>query len=139
VTPYRDLWLRRIWALDLAHGSRENQAQYRRLNEIALGLYRSWIHNLGRGLPDTPLKATQRLLSVVEWLFHALQDENIDEDGLRSGLQEHIRVLSEGSQSLSVADLIADEIKKDAEVRYLLHHRLGDDGVSTACNWLQLL
>jgi hypothetical protein len=107
------------------------------LNKIALDLYRNWIHNLGQGLPDTPLKATQRLLSVVEWLFHALQDEDMDEDGLRLGLQKHVRVLSEGSQPPSVADLIADEIKQDAELCYLLRHRFGDDGVSIVCNWLK--
>ena len=133
---YRDHLMRRIWALDMAHGSPESRAQYHRLNKIALDLYRNWIHNLGQGLPDAPLKAAQRLLSVVEWLFHALQDEDMDEDGLRTGLQEHVRVLPEGSQPPSVADLIADEIKQDAELCYLLRHRLGDDGVFTVCNWL---
>jgi hypothetical protein len=136
---YRDPLMRRIWALNMAHGCQESRAQYRRLNKMALELYASWIHNLGRGLPDTPLKATQRLLSVVEWLFHALQDEDMDEDELCSRLQEHIRVLSAGDRPLSVADLIADEIKQDSEVRYLLRHRLGDDGISTVCDWLQAL
>jgi hypothetical protein len=69
---YRDHLMRRIWALDMAHRSVESRAQYHRLNKIAIALYRKWIHNLGHGLPDTVLKATQRLLSVVEWLFHAL-------------------------------------------------------------------
>ena len=142
---YCDHLMRRILALDMAYGSQESRAQYRRLNKIALDLYGSWIHNLGQGLPDTPLKATQRLLSVVEWLFHALQDEELTPStgslgrcGLRLGLQEHIRVLSEGSQPPFVADLIAGEIRKDAELCYLLRHRLGDDGVSIVCNWLQL-
>jgi hypothetical protein len=134
---YRDHLMRRTWALDMAHRSQESQALYRRLNEIALDLYEIWIHNLGQDLPDTPLKATQQLLSVVEWLFHALQDEGLDENGLRSMLQQHVRVLSKGSQPRLVADLIADEIKQDAEVRYLLRHRLGDDGVSRICDWLQ--
>jgi len=134
---YRDHLMRRTWALDMAHRSQESKALYRRLNEIALDLYEIWIHNLGQDLPDTPLKATQQLLSVVEWLFHALQDEGLDENGLRSKLQQHVRVLSKGSQPRFVADLIADEIKQDAEVRYLLRHRLGDDGVSRVCDWLQ--
>jgi hypothetical protein len=133
---YRDHLMRRIWALDMAHRSVESRAQYHRLNKIAIALYRNWIHNLGHGLPDTVLKATQRLLSVVEWLFHALQDEDVDEDELRAELQEHIRVLSEPSQPPSVADLIADEIKRDADVRYLLR-RLGDDPVSIVCRWLK--
>jgi hypothetical protein len=129
-----------VWALDMAYGSPERQAQYRRLNQIALDLYKTWIHNLGRGLPDTPLKATQRLLSVVEWLFHALQTEGQDKIGdatLRSELEGHIEVLAEGSQRPLVADLIADEIKRDARVCYLLRQRLGADGVSVACGWLQ--
>ena len=133
---YRDRRLRRIWALEMAHGSPESQAQYRRLNEIALELYGGWIHNLGQGLPDTPLKATQRLLSVVEWLFHALQAEDVG-DELRYQLQEHVRTLSADSQSLSVADLIADEIRNDVEMCYLLRHRLGDDGVTSICDILQ--
>jgi hypothetical protein len=87
-------------------------------------------------LPETHLKATQQLLSVVEWLFHALQDANMDEDSLRTALQEHINALSEGGQRSSVADLIADEIERDTELRYLIRHRLGDDGVSTVRGWL---
>jgi hypothetical protein len=134
---YCDSLMRRVLALDLAHASRESRALYHRLNRIARDLYETWIHNLGRGLPDTPLKATQRLLSVVEWLFHALQDESVNDDGLRTALQGHVGVLSEGSPSLSVADLIADEIAADAEMRYLLCHRLGDEGVSVACGWLR--
>ena len=121
----------------MAHASQESRALYHHLNRIARDLYETWIHNPGRGLPDTPLKATQRLVSVVEWLFHALQDESVDDDGLRTGLQAHVGVLSEGSSSLSVADLIADEIAADAELRYLLCHRLGDEGVSVACGWLR--
>jgi hypothetical protein len=134
---YRDHLLRRTWALDMAHRSHESKTRHRRLNEIALDLYEIWIHNLGQDLPDTPLKATQQLLSVVEWLFHALQDEEMTENELRSKLQQHVRVLSKESQPRFVADLIADEIKQDAEVRYLLRHRLGDDGVSRVCDWLQ--
>jgi hypothetical protein len=134
---YRDHLMRRVWALDMAHRSRESKALYLRLNKVALDLYEIWIHNLGQDLPDTPLKATQQLLSVVEWLFHALQDEGMDENTLCSRLQQHVRVLSEGSQPLFVADLIANEIRQDAEIRYLLRHRLGDDGVASVCDWLQ--
>jgi hypothetical protein len=130
---YRDPLMRRILALNMAH---ESPAQFHRLNEIALELYGGWIHNLGVGLPDTPLKATQRLLSIVEWLFHALQEERVDQDALCSGLRGHIDALG-ANPSLSVADLIADEIRRDAEVCYLLRHRLGDDGVSVACGWMQ--
>jgi hypothetical protein len=139
-TPfYRNHSTRSIWALEMAYGSPESAALYQRLNKVALGLYRRWIHNLGQGLPDTPLKAMQRMLSVVEWLFHALQDSDMDEDGLRSELQAHVAVLSEDDQLSLIADLIADEIKKDTEVHHLLRRRLGKDGVSTVCSWLQSL
>jgi hypothetical protein len=134
---YRDHLTRHILALDMAYSSRKSRAQYFRLNGIALELYESWIHNLGSGLPDTPLKATQRLLSVAEWLFHALQDETMDESRIRVGLPKHLQALVAGGQSLPVADLIVDEIVKDSEMCYLLRHRLGDDGVSTVCAWLQ--
>ena len=130
---YRDPLMRRILALNMAH---ESPAQFYHLNEIALELYGGWIHNLGESLPDTPLKATQRLLSIVEWLFHALQGERVDQDALCSGLRGHIGALG-ANPSLSVADLIADEIRRDTEVCYLLRHRLGDDGVSVACGWMQ--
>jgi hypothetical protein len=136
---YRNRSIRTIWALDMAYRSPESSARYQRLNKVALGLYRNWIHNLGQGLPDTPLKATQRMLSVVEWLFHALQDSDMDDDKLRSELQAHIVVLSEDDQLPLVASLIADEIKKDTEVHYLLRCRLGQDGVSTVCSWLRSL
>ncbi|MCP4542531.1 MAG: ATP-binding protein [Chloroflexi bacterium] len=131
---YRNWPIRQIWALNMACESRE---QYQHLNQIALDLYKSWIHNLGQGLSDTPLKATQRLLSVVEWLFHALQKDEVDENDLRAELQGHVQVLSEGNQRSLVADLIADEITQDTKVCHLLRQRLGKDGVSIACDWLQ--
>jgi hypothetical protein len=133
---YRDHLMRRILALDMAHSSKD-RALYYRLNQVALELYESWIHNLGQGLPDTPLKAMQRLLSVTEWLFHALQDEAIDGPGIQAALQKHAQALAQGSATLPVADLIAQEIVQDPEMCYLLRHRLGDDGVSTVCSWLK--
>ena len=134
---YRSHLMRHILALDMAYSSRSGWAQHRRLNRIALDLYESWIHNLGAGLPDTPLKATQRLLSVVEWLYHALQDEAVDPDRIHTGLEKHMRTLSDGSTVLPLADLIVDEIVRDPEMCYLLRHGLGEDGVSTVCTWLK--
>jgi len=134
---YHDHVLRRVWALDMAHRSAESRAQHQRLNQLARELYAAWIQNLGQELPDTLLKATQRLLSVVEWLFHALQSQELDEHALRSGLEGHIAVLSAGEQTLSVAKLIVDEIRRDAEVRYLARQRLGADGFDTLCSWMK--
>ncbi len=88
-------------------------------------------------MPGTPLEASQRLWSVGEWLFHALQDENIDEDNVRSGLQEHIDILSEDNQSPFIADLIADAVRSDNEICYLLRQRLHGDGVDVICNWMK--
>jgi hypothetical protein len=133
---YRDRTTRRVLALDMAHRSPESRSQYQRLNQVALALYADWIS--GQTLPDSYLKATQRLFSVVEWLFHALQDPGVGVETLRLGLQTHIAALSEG-QPASVEDLIAAEIRRDAEVCYLLRHCLGDDGVSIACSWLEPL
>jgi len=134
---YHDRVLRRVWALDMAHRSPESRAQHQRLNQCALELYAAWIQNLGQELPDTPLKATQRLLSVVEWLFHALQSQELDERALRSGLEGHVAVLSAGEQTLSVAELIVDEIRQDPEVPYLARQRLGAGGFDTLCSWMK--
>ncbi len=134
---YRDRLLRPIWALDMAHGSPARQAQYRRLNALALDLYAGWIHNLGQGLPDTPLKAMQRLLSVIEWLFHALQDKELGDAELGLELERHIGALSK-DDGPSLARLIMEEVQQDAEVHYLLRRRLGQDGLSTVRRWLQL-
>jgi len=133
---YRDRWMRRILALDMAYRSPASRARYLRLNKVALHLYHNWIHNLGPALLDTHLKPAQRLLSVLEWLFHALQDEDLDAPTLCAELRRHVQALSVGSEQPPVADLIADEIRKDDEVCYLLRHRLGDDGVSDLCGWL---
>jgi hypothetical protein len=135
---YRDRWMRRILALDMAYRSPASRARYLCLNKVALHLYHNWIHNLGPALLDTPLKPAQRLLSVLEWLFHALQDEDLDAPTLCAELRRHVQALSVGSEQPPVADLIADEIRKDDEVCYLLRHRLGDDGVSDLCGWLSL-
>jgi len=75
-------------------------------------------------------------LSVLEWLFHALQDEDLDAPTLCTELRGHVRALSAGSEQPPVADLIVDEVRKDDEVCYLLRHRLADDGVSDLCGWL---
>ncbi len=134
---YRGHLTRHILALDMAYSSQESRAQYRRLNQIALELYERWIHNLGPGLPDTPLRATQRLLSVAEWLFHALQDQAMNERRIRLGLQKHLQALTESSDMLPVADLIVDEVVTDSEMCYLLRQRMGDDGVATVSAWLK--
>jgi hypothetical protein len=81
----------------------------------------------------------QRMLSVVEWLFHALQDDDVDDEKLRSRLQGHVIALSEENQLPLIAGLIANEIENDAELCYLLRRRLGQNGVSTVCSWLRSL
>jgi hypothetical protein len=133
---YRDLLTRQVLALDLAYGSAQKRSLHLRLNKAALDLYASWVHDIGRKLPDSVLKATQRLLSAVEWLSHALQDGELDDEALRSGLQAHIAVLSRGQQSHDVAALIWDEIQRDAEMRYLVRRRLGAQGLDTVHRWL---
>jgi hypothetical protein len=46
-----------------------------------------------------------------------------------------VAVLSQGGPS--AAQLIAVEIRRDAEIGYLLRCRLGEQGVDVACRWLQ--
>jgi hypothetical protein len=133
---YRDRWMRHVLALDMAYRSPESRARYRRLNGMALDLYAGWIQNLGSALPDSQLKSMQRLLSVVEWLYHALQEPDLGADALRAGLHAHVSLLPDGDQEPPVGELLAGEIGQDAEVCYLLCHRLGEEGVSTVMGWL---
>jgi hypothetical protein len=134
---YHDHVSRRVWALDMAHRSPESRTQHQRLNQLALELYAAWIQNLGQELPETPLKASQRLLSVVEWLFHALQAATLNRDWLRARLRGHIEILSTSEQPLSVAELIVNEIRNDEELCYLARWRLGADEFDTLCSWMK--
>jgi len=132
---YRDRFMRRIFVLDLAHRSKESQALFRRLNAVALELYAGWIRDVEPRLPEPHLKSAQRLFAAVEWLYHALQDGHRQVAEIRAGLRALVAVLSQGGRS--VAQLIAVEIRRDAEVGYLLRCRLGEQGVDVACRWLQ--
>jgi energy-coupling factor transporter ATP-binding protein EcfA2 len=130
---YRDRLTRRVLALNMRYASAESQMQHQRLNEIALDLYRGWIHSVGTDL----FQSAQRLFSIVEWLFHALQDERIDEHTLRAELWAHVQKLSGGGQPFSIRELVLKEIERDIEVRYLLRRRLGIQDISTIDGWLQ--
>ncbi|MBN1580121.1 MAG: ATP-binding protein [Anaerolineae bacterium] len=134
---YRDMLMRRVLAIHMAYGTKASADRYQRLNGVALELYDNWILNLGKALPDSFLKSTQRLLSVVEWLFHALQNPSQDEGMLYDGLTKYAQALSSGTLPLSVADLIIDQIRQDVEVRYLLSHQMGDGAIDTVYKWLQ--
>jgi hypothetical protein len=131
---YRDRFVRRIFALDLAHRSAESRALFQRLNEVALKLYAGWIRDAGPRLPETHLKSTQRLFATVEWLYHALQSPSPTMDALRASFRALVAVLSSGDQA--VAALIAAEVRQDDELCYLLRDRLGEGGVDAACRWL---
>jgi hypothetical protein len=132
---YRDRFMRRIFVLDLAHRSEESQARFRWLNAVALELYAGWIRDVEPRLTEPYLKSTQRLFAAVEWLYHALQDGGQPVEEIRAGLTALVAVLSQDGQS--AATLIAVEIRRDAEVGYLLRCRLGEQGVDVACRWLQ--
>jgi len=132
---YRDHVMRRIMALDMSHGQDAFRTKCLQLNRLALDLYEGWIQ---QGLQDSYRGPIQRLLSVIEWLFHALQDETIDSALLRTKTQTHIQIVCENPGTDDIVDLLVDEIKKDAEIRYLLRHRLGENGVDMMCDWLNV-
>jgi hypothetical protein len=134
---YRDRLLRPVLARNMAYRDEETRAQFQALNRVALDLYAGWVQDGDRALPDSHLKATQRLYAVIEWLYHALQDEAMDEGALQAGLQAHITALARGDAPRAVAALIVDALDRDAEVRYLLQSRLGEDGVERAKQWLE--
>ena len=120
----------------MAHRSEETRSRFQELNRVALDLYAGWVQDGDQALPESHLKATQRLYAVVEWFYHALQEETMDEHALRAGLQAHIVALAQGDDPHAVARLIVDALDRDAEVRYLLCSRLGEAGIETAKEWL---
>jgi hypothetical protein len=132
---YRDRFMRRIFVLDLAHRSRRSKARFRRLNAVALDLYAGWIRDAEPRLAETHLKSAQRLFAAVEWLYHALQDSRRPVENIQAEFQALVAVLSQDGQS--AAQLIAVELRRDAQVGYLLRRRLGEEGVDVACRWLQ--
>jgi hypothetical protein len=133
---YRDRLLRPVLALDMAHRSEETRTRFADLNRVALDLYAGWVQDGEQALPASHLKATQRLYAVIEWLYHALQEEAMDEHALRAGLQAHIAALAQDDDPDAIARLIVDALDRDAEVRYLLCSRLGEMGMETAKQWL---
>lgn len=132
---YRDRFMRRVFVLDLAHRSTASQARYQRLNEVALELYAGWIRDVEPRLPASHLRSVQRLFAAVEWLYHALQDGDRPVKGIRAEFRALVAVLSGDGQS--AAALIAAEIERDDELRYLLRCRLGEEGVDAVCRWLR--
>jgi hypothetical protein len=136
---YRDRLLRQVLALDMAHRSTESRTRFRDLNRVALELYAGWVQDGDRALPESHLKATQRLYAVVEWLYHALHEETVDEDALRAGLLSHVAALARGDDPRVVSALIADALDRDPEVRYLLCRQLGETGIDVAREWLTSL
>jgi len=131
---FRDRLTRGILVGDMAGRSAESRAQYIRLNQHARALYAGWIH---QGLQDPHLGPSQRLLSIVEWLYHTLLGEEVAPTQLQAGLQAHLTVVCAAPESGYVRDLIGEELRQDAELGYLLRRHLGPDGVPTACEWLQ--
>ena len=103
---------------------------------MALDLYAGWVQDGDRALPESHLKATQRLYAVVEWLYHALHEETVSEDALRAGLLAHVAALARDDDPRVLSALIADALDRDPEVRYLLCRRLGEAGADTAREWL---
>jgi len=132
---YRDRFMRRVFVLDLAHRSRASRARCRRLNAVALELYAGWIRDVEPRLQETHLRSAQRLFAAVEWLYHALQEKRRPVQEIRAEFQALVAVLAQDDQG--AAPLIAAEIRRDAEVRYLLRCRIGEEGVDVACRWLQ--
>lgn len=132
---YRDRFMRRVFVLDLAHRTKTSKARFRRLNVVALELYAGWIRDDEPRLAETHLKSAQRLFAAVEWLYHALHDSRQPVEKIRAEFQALVAVLSQNGQD--AAQLIADEIRRDAEVGYLLRRRLGEEGMDVACRWLQ--
>jgi hypothetical protein len=132
---YRDHVMQRILALRLAYESATSSARYQQLNRFALDLYAGWIQ---AGLQDPYQGPTQRLFSVIEWLFHALHVPDVDVVWIRQTLSDYRCILcGDDAVACAATDLIVTEIEKDVEVCYLLRHALGEDGVSTVCAWLQ--
>jgi len=124
---------RHVLALNMAYRSEASQAQYCQLNQVACDLYARWIR---QGLPDPHFGPAQRLLSVVEWLYHALLNVPFDLKTLQAQLLKHLHILCTSPESIYVIDLIIDEIRQDAEIVYLLTQCLGENGINIICDGL---
>ena len=121
---------RRVLALEMAYRDAESQTHYHQINQLACDLYARWIR---QGLPDPYLGPSQRLLSVVEWLYHALLTPPLDPARLHAELLAYLHILCSSPDSMYVIDLIVNEIRQDTEITYLLHQHLGENGVDEIC------
>lgn len=130
---FRDLLTRRVLTNEMAGRSAASRAQYARLNQHARALYAGWI---AQGLQDPHLGPSQRLLAIVEWLYHTLLGDDVAPAQLQAGLQAHLAVVCAAPDSGYVRDLIGEEIRQDAELGYLLRRHLGPEGVALACEWV---
>lgn len=131
---FRDPLTRRVLAGDMAGRSPATREQSAQLNQFARTLYARWIR---QGLQDPHLGPSQRLLSVVEWLYHTLVSGDLTPAQLQADLQAHLTILCASPESGYVRDIIREEIQQDAEIGYLLRRRLGSDGGAVVCEWLQ--
>jgi hypothetical protein len=133
---YHDHLTRRILALDLAFGSAENSQTFFNLNRIAINLYSNWIQTLSQTLTNSPLAPIQQLRSMVEWIYHAIQDLTLDDKGFFECLQKllhHFRQPDNPTNGLETEtfyfNIFKETIEADFELVYLIHHRLGVNGV----------
>jgi hypothetical protein len=71
---FRDPLTRHVLAGDMVGRSAATREQSVQLNQFARTLYARWIR---QGLQDPHLGPSQRLLSVVEWLYHTLVSNDL--------------------------------------------------------------
>ena len=78
-------------------------------------------------------KHLKRLLSLIEWLFHSLPNENLEFDELVSAFKNKLLVICQsediGNQLSDVQNELIKLIKKDTELSYTLNDRFGSGSV----------
>ncbi|MBN1876740.1 MAG: NACHT domain-containing protein [Anaerolineae bacterium] len=133
---YRNPFMRKVLVMAMAGRSAEAEAEFARLNRMSQDVYAGWVRNLGQGSSGY-FKELQRVLSVVEWLFHALLDTELADAALRAQFRDFLELLTVPGQLPTVTDLILEEIRKDPEILYLLRQRARVMEDEAALRWLK--
>lgn len=117
---YRDDILRRIIYLDFAFGSAEDTVHIQAVHRCALAYYKALIE---RGEPKSAY--------FIEWLFHALQVENMPRE--RIVLEWNLLIESIHSSNFLAEDLrwaVMEALPKDSEIRYMYGKCFGSEDFS---------
>jgi hypothetical protein len=120
---YHDDIIRRILSLDFTYGIDKDVVHIQKVHKCAKSLYCSWIED----------GSDERSIHYFfnEWLFHALQIDNLAGENILSEWKSLLSKLN--SSTLPIEDIrqtIREQLESDSEVKYLYRGCFGTDGLS---------